>query len=281
MQTALWLMIALLQSAPQADAVAGEWRGTLKPAQGAETPFVISIAKTDDRYVGVTSGLTEASEVPLTTNAIDGDAVSIEAAADSKLGTVTIAGQLQRAGNKLSGPATLGVGLQKFDVTIDLTRRARATVLPRHVVQKIDYFVGRWKFEYTGADIAPVSAGGRSGTIAFTRIGATNFATGQLEGDLGGKPYRESHSIGVDPATATVLYIEHRADGSELVSLGSWKSPLAITFQTPPLVATGKTYQLRRVFSVTSDDAFDVTEEYSVDGGAFRRLGHARFTKIR
>jgi len=38
-------------------------------------------------------------------------------------------------------------------------------------------------------------------------------------------------------------------------------------------------YQLRRVLSVTSDTAFDVTEEFSVDGSAFRRLGNAHYTK--
>jgi hypothetical protein len=280
MHIVLWLIIALLQSG-QADPVAGEWRGTLKPAQGVETPFVISIAKKGDQYGGVTSGLSEASEVPLAKIVVAGTKVTIEAAAESKLGNVTIAGDLLLAGNKLSGPATLAVGAQRFDVTIDLTRRARATVLQRQVEQKIDYFVGRWTFDYVGADVPPLSAGGRSGTVAFTRTGATNFATGEVEGVLGGKPYRESHAIAVDPATAAVVYVEHRPDGSELVSLGSWKSPLAITFQTSPLTANGKTYQLRRVISVTSDDAFDLTEEYSVDGGAFRRLGRARFTKLR
>jgi hypothetical protein len=284
MRIALWVVIALLQAGPRpggpADPVAGEWRGTLKPAQGVETPFVVSIAKKGDGYAGVTSGLTEASEVPLTKILIDGATVSIAATADSKLGAVTIAGDLQLAGNTLSGPARLSVGLQTFDVAIDLTRRARATVLQRQVEPKIDYFVGRWKFDYTGADVPPLSAGGRSGTIAFTRSGTTNFATGQVDGDLAGKPYRESHAIGVDPATATVVYVEHRADGSELVSLGSWKSPLAITFHTSPVTANGRTYQLRRVISVSSDTAFDLTEEYAVDGAAYRRLGHAHYTKL-
>jgi hypothetical protein len=31
--------------------------------------------------------------------------------------------------------------------------------------------------------------------------------------------------------------------------------------------------------SVLSDSAFNVTEEFSVDGGPFRRLGNARYTK--
>ena len=281
----LWLAIALLQAttpaaATPADPLAGEWRGTFKAAQGAETPFVISIAKTGDRYAGVTSGLAEASEVPLVKIAVDGTTVSFEAAAESRLGVVTIGGDLQLAGNKLSGPATLGIGAQKFSAAIDLTRRGRTTVLQRHVEQKIEYFVGRWTFEYTGAELPPLSVGGRRGTIDFSRTASTNFATGRVDGDVGGQSFREAHAVGVDPATASVVYVEHRADGSELVCLGSWKSPLAITFQASPLVANGKTYQLRRVLSITSDDAFEMTEEFSVDGGAFRRLGNGHFTRI-
>jgi hypothetical protein len=63
------------------------------------------------------------------------------------------------------------------------------------------------------------------------------------------------------------------------VSLGNWRSPIAISFLTSPMPANGKTYQLRRLLSVTSESAFEVTEEFSVDGGPFRRLGNAHYTK--
>jgi len=63
------------------------------------------------------------------------------------------------------------------------------------------------------------------------------------------------------------------------VSVASWRSPIAITFQTSPVVAGGRTYQLRRLVSIRSATSFDVTEEFSVDGGPFRRLGNGHFTK--
>jgi len=277
MKAALFLFLAA-QAAT--DPVLGEWRGTLKPAQGAETPFVISIAKKGDQYGAVTSGLTEASEVPLRKIAVDGTKVSFEAASESKLGTVTLGGDLLLAGNKLSGPAILTVGLQKFDVTIELTRRARATVLQRQVEQKIDYFIGRWRFEYVGGEFPPLSRGNRSGTVSFARNGRSNFASGQIEGEIGGTAYRETEMIGVDPDAGAVVLVERRGDGAIFTSLGSWKSALAITFQTAPVIADGRSFQLRRVMSMTSDTAFDLTEEFSVDGGAFRRLGNGHFTKI-
>jgi len=271
--------LAQSRGAAPGDPVAGEWRGTLKPPQGTESPIVITLVRKGEQYGGVTSGLTESSEVALKRVAVDGARVTIEAAAESRLGQVALTADLALAGTTLKGPATLSVGLQRFDVELDLQRRARTTVLQRQVEQKVDYFVGRWKFEYVGGEFPPLSAGGRTGTVSFVRAGTSNFATGQLEGELLGRPYRETHVIGVDPDSYTVTYVERRTDGSETVSLGTWRSPLAIVFQTLPVAASGKMYQLRRVLSVTSDTAFDVTEEFSVDGGAFRRLGNAHYTK--
>ena len=276
----LILLLLAAFACAQNGSIVGEWRGTLKPAQGAESPIVFTLEKKGDAYTGVTSGFTQASEVPLQRVTSDGTKVSLEASADSKLGPVALVANLTLAGNALKGPATLSIGLQRFDVALDLRRYERTTVLQRQVEQNIDYFVGRWKFDYLGAEVPPLSSGGRSGTVAFARAGASNFATGQLDGEQLGKPYRETHSIGVDPETYNVVYVERRADRSEIVSLGSWRSPLAIVFQTPPVSAGGKTYQLRRVISVRSDTSFDVTEEFSVDGGASRRLGSAHFTKL-
>jgi hypothetical protein len=74
--------------------------------------------------------------------------------------------------------------------------------------------------------------------------------------------------------------VERRADQTELISVASWQSPLAITFTTSPVSSGGRTYQLRRVIQVLNDTSFDVVEEFSVDGAAFRRLGNARYSKV-
>ena len=159
-------------------------------------------------------------------------------------------------------------------------QRQRRESPPQHRVERtIDYFAGRWRFEYIGGEFPPLSGGGRTGTVTFARLGASNFVTGQLDGELAGKPYRETQTIGFDPDGLALVVVERRPDGTELVSLGNWRSPLAIVFQTAAVRAGGKTFQLKRVISVTSDVAFEVTEEFSVDGGPFRRLGNGHFTK--
>ncbi len=39
-------------------------------------------------------------------------------------------------------------------------------------------------------------------------------------------------------------------------------------------------YKLRRLLSVTSPTAFEGTEEFSIDGGPFRRLGNGHYTRL-
>jgi hypothetical protein len=263
-----------------ADPVVGNWRGTVTSAAGVESPIIITIAKKGDAYVGSTNGLNASSESALKRLTINGAKISVEAADDSKLGAVSLAADLSLDGNTLKGAGSVSVGAQKFDVTLALQRRPRAEAIQPHVEQRVDYFVGRWKFEYLGAEYPPLSAGGRSGTMTFTRLGAANFVTGRLEGELLGKPYQEQMSIELDPDTNMLAVVEKRPEGVELVSVASWRSPIAITFQTSPVQANGRTYQLRRLLSVMSPTAFDVTEEFSVDGGPFKRLGNGNFTKL-
>jgi hypothetical protein len=262
------------------DPVVGNWRGTVT-SPGGESPIIITIAKKGDGYVGSTNGLNATSESPLkTVTVVAPNRIAIEAADDSKLGAVVLTGELIADGNAMKGTGTLAVGAQRFDVTLALQRRPRAEAIQPHVEQRIEYFVGRWAFDYVGAEYPPLSAGSRAGTATFTRAGASNFITGTLDGELLGTPYREQMSIGLDAETQSLAIVERRADGVELVSVASWRSPIAITFQTSPVQANGKSYQLRRLLSVRSPTAFDVTEEFSVDGGPYRRLGNGHFTKL-
>ena len=261
-----------------ADPVVGNWRGTLKNAQGVDSPIIITIAKKGDGYAGSTNGLNATSEIPLKKLAVDGTKVSLEASAESRLGDVMLTCELTAEGNAMRGAGVLAVGAQRFDVTIALQRRPRGEVIQPHVDQRADYFVGRWTFEYLGAEYPPLSAGTRTGTATFTSDGGT-FVTGRVDNDAGSRKYQDTVKMGLDPDTNMLVVVERRSDGFELASLGNWRSPIAITFLTNPVRADGKTYQLRRVISVTSNTAFEITEEFSVDGGAFKRLGKAHYTK--
>ena len=264
-------------SPAQTDPVIGNWRGTLKNAQGVDNPIIITIAKRGDVYTGSTNGLNATSEIPLKKLAV-GAKVTLEAAAESRLGDVGLTCELTAEGNAMRGAGVLAVGAQRFDVTLALQRRPRAEVIQPHVEQRADYFVGRWRFEYLGAEFPPLSTGTRAGTATFTSDGG-HFVTGRIDNDAGGRTYQDTLKIGLDPDTNMLVFVERRSDGFELASLGNWRSPIAITFMTSPVRADGKTYQLRRVISVISNTAFEITEEIAVDGGAFKRLGKARYTR--
>ena len=280
-----WLMLATLLVPAlgwaQPDPVVGNWRGTLKTPAGTESPLVLTIAKNGDRYFGSTSGLSEGADVALRKiePVSGGTGVSIEAAAESRLGVVLLAATLTAQGNALTGDGTLGVGSQRFPVSFALQRRLRADVVQHQVEQTAEYFTGPWKFDYVGGEFPPLSIGNRQGTITFARVAGSNFVAGALEGESFGTKFEHRMSIGVDPDADTVVLSEKHADGVELLSLGNWRSPLAIVFLTSPVSSGGRTYQLRRVFSILSESAFDMTEEFSVDGGPFRRLGAGHFTR--
>lgn len=281
--TAMVLACGVLVANPawsQPDAAVGNWRGTLKSADGTVSPVIITIARSGAGFTGSTSGVGENSESPLTQVTVSEARVSIQGSAESKFGPVRIAAELTVEGPRMRGAGTVGVGNQAVPVTFELNRRQRQDVAQKQVEQRAAYFTGRWRFEYVGGEFPPLSNGERSGVVTFSAPTASQFVTGTLEGETLGKPFKETVTIGVSPDTRTVVYHERRSDGLELVSLGNWTSPLAIVFQTAPIVSAGKSYQLRRVISVLSESAFDVTEEFSVDGGAFRKLGTAHYTQL-
>ncbi len=275
----MWSVLSGVTALAQQDPAVGNWRGTLKAADGTSSTVIVTVAKTGDGYSGSTTGVGESSESPLTRVSVAGTRVTIEGAADSKLGPVTLGAELTVEGNAMRGAGTLGVGNQKIPVTFELQRRARQDVVQHQVAQRAEYFAGRWTFEYLGGEFPPLSTGDRSGSVTFSAPPQSAFLSGAVEGESLGKPFKETVTLGVNPDTKMVVLLERRADGVELVSLGNWTSPLAIVFQTAPVQSNGRSYQLRRVLSVLSESAFDLAEEFSVDGGAFRKLGTAHYTK--
>jgi hypothetical protein len=274
------LVAARLDAQTTGDPVVGNWRGTITSSTGSESAIIITIVKKGEVYAGSTNGLNATSESPLRRVAVNGARLSIEAADNSKLGDVSLTCDLTAEGSSLKGTGTLTIGALHVDVTLALQRRPRQEAIQPHVEQRIEFFVGRWKLEYVGAEFPPLSVGDRTGTLALTRTGSSNFVTGRLEGELLGKPYQESVSIGLDPDTNMLAFVERRPGGVELMSVANWRSPIAISFQTSPVQANGRTYQLRRLLSVRSATAFDVTEEFSVDGGPYKRLGTGHYTKL-
>lgn len=294
----LSFVLAVLVSAPlvaqpgvspgaRTEPAVGAWRGTIKVAADSPTPLVLSIVKRGDTYSG-TVNLGGANEIPLRRVSVAGNRVSIESGADSKMGALALAADLTLDGIALSGGGTLSVGPLPVAVTIALQRQRRADVLQPVIEQQASYFVGRWTFEYIGGAFPPLSPGSRTGTATFTS-GSPDAVEGVFDASaddpstsLGsGKPHREQWAMTFDPATQMMAIVERRTGGLELLSVANWQTPLAIRFSTAPVREGGHSYQLRRLLRVLSSSSFSMTEEFSVDGGPFRRLGQATFEKLR
>ena len=255
----------------------GAWRGTIGVGAEDTVPLVLSLAKRGDETVGAIN-LGGANETPIRSVIVDGRRASIETEADSKLGRVSLAADLTVDGNTLSGSGSLAVGPLAVAVAIELTRQRRADVLQPVVEQRAAYFAGRWTFEYLGAEMPPLSPGSRDGTATFTST-SPHSVTGEIAGDLDGRPFSEEWRMTFDPDTSMMAVVERATGAPELLSVANWQTPLAIRFTTAPVVVRGQSYQRRRLLQVLSEVSFRVTDEISVDGGPFRRLGHATFEK--
>ena len=281
-----WMTVMLaagLCTAPalaQPDSWAGTWRGELTSGPDGSSPVSLTlVAGGDGAYTGLVDGLAPNAEIRLDRVVVDGEQVTVEAATETAFGPLSLVYTLVRDGRDLSGIGRVTAGGHGFDVSLALNRARRADVPQPQIEPRIGYFSGSWRFDYTGGEFPPLSVGTRSGAVVFEPLPAGPFVRGRAAGDLFGEPYEETWTIGFDETTRAVVWLERRPDGSTLTALGNWTSPIAITFLTAPMEADGRVHVLRRVVRTTSDTAFSVVDEFSVDGGPFRRLGNGSYLR--
>lgn len=146
--------------------------------------------------------------------------------------------------------------------------------------QSDEYFVGAWTFTWMGRE-SPVSVGPRAGTLTYVRKspGALDLrAEGKADG---GAAFTETGSAAWNAEKKTIMWIERLSTGLELRSVGDWSSPIGIRAESEPVKAGAQTVRVKRLYSILSPQSYMVTEEISVNGGPYQRLGNGRFQKVR
>lgn len=151
--------------------------------------------------------------------------------------------------------------------------------------QSLDYFAGQWTATWSGRESA-FSPGPRTGTMTFTRLGASNFLAVRSEGKTeAGDAYAHEGTLGWHEAQKILALSERFPNGMHLLSVGDWTSPISIRFESAPVTAprgapdAGKTLTLRRTVAIVSAQSFTITEELSIDGQPFVRIGSGVFGK--
>lgn len=144
--------------------------------------------------------------------------------------------------------------------------------------QSLEYFVGRWTFDWIGPE-TPLGPGPMTGTLTFTpRTDDPTFdAETDATSDAG--PYKATSMLKFDAAKKALWWVERRPNGVNLVGTGDWSTPVAIRFEMQPFSLKGQTYRVKRTIAIVSAGSFSITEEYSVNGGPFKRLGNGVFSK--
>ena len=158
--------------------------------------------------------------------------------------------------------------------------RGRATPPQPQQRQGVEYLAGTWNFTWTGRE-SPLTAGPRAGTITFTRKGDSNILQMETRGKVEdtASAFAERGSAEWNEAQKTLAIKETLANGVELSGIGDWSSPLSIRYESQPVRIGGESIRIRRMYAVLSAQSFSVTEEMSIDGRPFQRLGNGLFTK--
>jgi len=281
--------IVVMSAAPPAvlaqtteEAYLGTWRGNASGTEGATTNVALTLTSSNGEFSGVMSGFATGREAPLTSATLSNGTLTVETTVDSRLGSLSVRYELRLSEDNdvLTGTQCLVFGDQRFLFNVELKKRRRQDVPQPQVEQSIEYFLGTWAFEYTGGEFPPLSIGTRSGQLTVTRRRDSNWAEGTIVGDVFGDSYTERVTIGFDSENQFLVFKETLSNDVELLSIADWQSPIGISFVTIPIEYDDHLYQLRRVMTVTSEIAFQVTEEFSVDGGPFRRLGNADYQRV-
>jgi hypothetical protein len=145
--------------------------------------------------------------------------------------------------------------------------------------QTDEYFVGAWTFTWIGRE-SPVSVGPRSGTLTYARKGPGALdlrAEGKIDA---GAAFTESGSAVWNADKKTISWVERLSTGLELRSVGDWSSPIGIRAESEPVKAGSQTVRVKRLYSILSPQSYMVTEEISVNGGPYQRLGNGRFQRV-
>lgn len=146
--------------------------------------------------------------------------------------------------------------------------------------QSLDYFVGRWTFDWTGRE-SPVTSGPRSGVLTLTRKGDGPVLDMRAEGksDDTETAFTETGTAEWNEAQKTWAFRERLGSGTEVAGVGDWSSPLAIRYESQSISVGGQSFRIRRTYMILSAASFTVAEEISLDGGPFQRLGNGRYSK--
>jgi hypothetical protein len=285
----------------QQDRLEGRWEGTVQSPAG-DGNAVATFKKNGDSYTGTMTRLRGDGEFPLGPVKLDGDKVTANPHIDSPQGTLDLKLEFTLSGDTLKGKGEVVVGGQTFELTYDLKRAAqgaaaqsapgqpgrpqgegqaqpqRRPVVPQpQQKQSLDYFIGRWSYRWMGRE-SPLGPGGPfEATATFAAIPDSKFIEGRIESKSDGAS--TPLTIGFDEDTKMLVFDERRPNGVDVLSMGDWRSPVAIRFQVAPIKIKNQVLRLKRTISVISAFSFSLTEELSVDGGPFERLGQGMFTK--
>jgi len=293
------LFLALLSiAAAQPDKLEGRWEGTVLAPQG-QFPAHASFRKEAGGYRGTVSGLR--GDLVFKEIKVEGNQVTAIAEAQTQGNIPPVYYDFLIDGEALKGKAEVSFAGLNLTFIFDLKRISTEPPVVEAVAppaappprptrresapqpfqpQRLEYFQGQWKFKWLAMESLLGPGGSREGTLTYTPVLDGKFLEGRAEGKIEGTDFHEINYLTWDAERKILTSFEQLSVGAAILGLGDWKSPIAIRFTIPPVTVKGQTMQLKKIINIVAAHSFTVTEELSLDGGPFQRLGNGVFTRV-
>lgn len=141
---------------------------------------------------------------------------------------------------------------------------------------KLDYFVGKWTFEWEVPDSVFGPGGTIKGTEVYKPSADGKFIESDVEATGPAGAYKQHVITAYNEAGHVISRLEKDSRGFESLSIGRISTDQGfylINLESSPFVYQGKPIRLRTVESLMGPAAYRLRVQMSSDGEPFRNLG--------
>jgi hypothetical protein len=145
----------------------------------------------------------------------------------------------------------------------------------------MDYFVGRWSFEWDVPDGVLGSAGTIAGSETFKKVADGYYVSEiQATGPDGPLTGHSTQTWGADGKFAARYETTKNGIATLMAGrIGAEGQQYAIYYESAPFTLNGKTIRLKKTITLTSPASFRVNTRISVEGGPYENYGNPWFRK--
>lgn len=142
---------------------------------------------------------------------------------------------------------------------------------------KLDYFTGKWTFEWEMPDTIFGPGGTITGTETYEPSVDGRFIESDIEASGPAGAYKQHAILAYNEAGRVISRYEKDSRGFELLAIGRIATDQGfylINFESAPFIYKAQTLRIKTVASLTGPVAYRLRVQLSVDGGPYQSIGN-------